>query len=115
MRSLSLIIMMTFGFACLGAVIQKGAGMQVKKDSIWFQDVSALAHWQTLKKSGNRKALDDYEGKMLSDRDAWQFGKQLAVKVLSYDPKKQQVNVEMTTPGRMLGTKWWLDESDLVR
>ena len=115
MRSLSLIIMMTFGFACLGAVIQKGAGMQVKKDSIWFQDVSALAHWQALKKSGNTKALDDYEDKMLSNRDAWQFGNQLAVKVLSYDSGKQQVNVEMTTPGRLLGTKGWIDASALVQ
>ena len=29
MRSLTLIIMMTFGFACLGAVIQKGASGQI--------------------------------------------------------------------------------------
>lgn len=59
--------------------------------------------------------MGDYEDKMLSNRDAWQFGNQLAVKILSYDSSKQQVNVEMKTPGRMLGTKWWLDASDLVQ
>ena len=106
---------MTFGFGCLGAEIQKGASVQVKKDSIWFQEVSALAHWQALKKGGNKKALGDYEDKMLSNRDAWQFGSQLEVAVLSYDSKKQQVNVEMKTAGRMLGTKWWLDASALVQ
>jgi hypothetical protein len=115
MRSLILAILVTFGFTCFGAVIQKRANMQVKADSIWFQDASALARWQALKKSGNQKALAGYEDKMLSDRDAWQFTKQLAVKVLSYDTAKHQVNVEMTTSGRMLGTKWWLDTSTLVQ
>ncbi|MFY9985372.1 MAG: hypothetical protein WAK31_11475 [Chthoniobacterales bacterium] len=115
MRSLILTIIITFGFTGLGAVIPKGATVQVKADSIWFQDAAALARWQALKKSGNQKALAGYEDKMLSDRDAWQFTNQLAVKVLSYEEGKHQVNVEMTTPGRMLGTKWWLDTSTLVQ
>ena len=89
--------------------------MQVKADSIWFQDAAALARWQELKKSGNQKESASYQDKMLSDRDAWQFTKPLAVKVLSYDAGKHQVDVEMTTPGRMLGTKWWLDTSTLVQ
>ena len=115
MRSLIVTILITFGFTCLGAVIQKGTTVQVKADSIWFQDAAALARWQELKKSGNQKESASYEDKMLSDRDAWQFTKPLAVKVLSYDTGKHQVNVEMTTPGRMLGTKWWLDTSTLVQ
>jgi hypothetical protein len=33
----------------------------------------------------------------------------LTVKIISYDRSKQQVKVEMTTPGRLLGSTWFLD------
>jgi len=105
---------MTFAFACSGAVIQKGATVQVRANSIWFQDASALAHWQALKRSGKAKALSAYQEKMLSQRDAWQFVNKLTVKVLSYNSGKHQINVQMTDPGRMLGTKWWLDTGALL-
>jgi hypothetical protein len=74
-----------------------------------------LTQWQQLKKSANPKALAAYQEKELSKRDAWQFTNQLSVKILSYDSAKSQASVEMRTPGRMLGTNWWLDAEALVR
>jgi hypothetical protein len=68
-----------------------------------------------LKKSGNSKALASYQNDVLSNRDAWQFTKPLTVQILSYEPGKKQVNVEMKTPGRMLGSKWFLDTDALVQ
>jgi hypothetical protein len=95
--------------------IQKGASMQVKADSIWFQEGGQLTQWQKLKKGGDAKALSAYQEKLLSNRDAWQFTNSLLVRVLGHEAAKHQVHVEMTTPGRMLGTNWWLDDSALVQ
>lgn len=67
------------------------------------------------KEGRQTKALADYEDKVLSNRDAWQFMNQLSVKVLSYDSGKQQVTVELTDPGRLQGTKWFIDASVLVQ
>jgi hypothetical protein len=89
--------------------------MQVKSDSIWFQDTADLTHWQQLKKSGDAQALKSYQDEALSQREAWQFTNQLTVKILSYDPGKRQAYLEMKTPGRMLGTKWFLDADALVQ
>ena len=89
--------------------------MQVKPNSLWFQDAATLAHWQQLKKSGKSTALASYQHKVLSGREAWQFTEQLTVKILSHEPKKNRVNVEMTTAGRMLGTTWSLDAGALVQ
>jgi hypothetical protein len=89
--------------------------MQVKPNSIWFQDAAKLARWQQLQKSGDSKGLASYQNDVLSHRDAWQFTKPLTVKILSYEPGKKQVNVEMKTPGRMLGSKWLLDTDALVQ
>ena len=89
--------------------------MQVKADSIWFEDAAKLTHWQQLKKSGNSTALASYQDEVLSQRDAWQFTKQLTVRILSYSPEKNQVNVEMKTAGRLLGSTWLLDADALVQ
>jgi hypothetical protein len=110
-----LFVLAALAIASFGAEIRKGATINVKSNSIWFQDVASLTRWQQLKKSGNSKAFAAYEEKELSNRDAWQFTNQLSVKVLSYDSAKSQTNVEMRTPGRMLGTNWWLDAEALVR
>jgi len=95
--------------------IRKGATMQVKPNSIWFQDTSRLAHWQELKKGGNSAALASYQEEVLSQRDAWQFINALTVKILRYKPRTNQVNVEMKEPGRLAGTAWWLDAGALVQ
>jgi hypothetical protein len=111
MRSplISLFLLVALGIASFAAEIRKGATMQVKPNSVWFQE------WQQLKKSGNSKALAAYQNAALSHRDAWQFAKQLTVKIVSYESAKKQVNVEMKSPGRMLGSKWWLDAGALVQ
>jgi len=111
--SLSVLAGSTIG--CLAAGIEKGAVMEVKPNSIWFQDRAQLTHWQSLKKSRRRAALASYQEKVLRSRDAWQFLNQLTVSVLGYEPAAEQVNVEMKTEGRMLGTKWWLDAHALVQ
>jgi hypothetical protein len=117
MRSplITLFLLVALGIASFAAEIRKGATMQVKPNSIWFQDAAKLAQWQQLKKSGNSKALAAYQNAALSHRDAWQFAKQLTVKIVSYESAKKQVNVEMKSPGRMLGSKWWLDADALVQ
>jgi hypothetical protein len=97
--------------AAFAKPIRKGAVMQVKADSIWFDESAQLTHWQELKKSGNAAALTAYQEQMLGQRDAWQFVKPLKVKILRYEPATSQVNVEMKTAGRLQGTTWWLDAS----
>jgi hypothetical protein len=107
--------------SCLGmslafaGEIRKGATMQVKPNSMWFQDTARLTHWQQLKKSGDSTALASYQDEVLSSRDAWQFTKRLTVRILGYEPGKGQVNVEMKTAGRMLGSTWLLDADALVQ
>jgi hypothetical protein len=113
--SVGLFLLAALGTGTFAAEIRKAAAMQVKPNSIWFQDTSRLAHWQELKKSGNTAALASYQGEVLSQRDAWQFVNALTIKILRYRPRTQQVNVEMTEPGRLAGTEWWLDASALVR
>jgi hypothetical protein len=44
-----------------------------------------------------------------------QLGNQLTVKIISYDEANNQVQVEMLTPGRMVGTDWFLDADALVK
>ena len=110
-----LFVLLASAIASFAGEIRTGATMQVKANSIWFQDAAKLSHWQQLKKGGNSKALDAYQEKELSERDAWQFLNQLTVKIISYDGAKNQVHVEMRTPGRMLGTDWFLDAEALVK
>jgi hypothetical protein len=95
--------------------IRKGALMQVKPDTIWFQEADRLAHWQELNKGGNDTPLSSFRQQVLSQREAWQFLKPLKVKILSYEAATGRVNVEMRTDGRLQGTTWWLDASALAR
>lgn len=106
---LALLILLASVTGSPAAEIRKGAIMQVKANSIWFQDEAQLARWQQLKKSGDAKALEKYQEELLSERDAWQFLNQLTVKILSYERAKNLVNVEMREKGRHLGTPWMLD------
>jgi hypothetical protein len=101
--------------AAFAGSIEKGATMQVKANSIWFQQATELAHWQQLKNKGDSIALAAYQEKVLGNRDAWQFINPLTVKILGYDPAKHQVHVEMTTEGRMQGTDWLLDPDALAQ
>jgi hypothetical protein len=96
-----------------GGEIQVGGTFEVKVNSIWFEDVAKLTHWQRLRNHGNAKALRSFEDRVLSKRDGWQFVNPLTVKIISYDRGKHQVKVEMTTPGRFLGSTWFLDVAAL--
>jgi hypothetical protein len=112
---LALSFLLSLGLAALAGSIEKGATIQVKANSIWFQDQVELAHWQQLKKRGDTAALTAYQKKVLGNRDAWQFTNPLNVKILGYDQAKHQVHVEMTTEGRMQGTDWLLDPDALAQ
>jgi hypothetical protein len=95
------------------AETQKGSRVQVKANSIWFQDLVKFDHWQRLKRAGNSAAAASYQENALSHREAWQFTKPLIVKILGYEPDKHRVHVEMKTPGRLLGSTWFLDTDAL--
>lgn len=103
------IVLVALATACLAGEVRKGAIMQVKADSIWFQDAAKFARWQALKKGADAKALAAYQEEALQQRDAWQFTKPLAVKILGVTPKASRVDVEMTTAGRLQGSRWLLD------
>lgn len=90
--------------------LHAGASATVKANTVWFQDAEQLAGWQTLHDGGDTAALATYEEELLSERDAWRFTNPLAVKILSIDAATHQANVEMTAPGRMLGTTWFVDD-----
>jgi hypothetical protein len=98
---------------CFAGDIRPGATMHVKANSIWFDDAANLTRWQRLKKRGDAAALAAYEKKTLGARDAFRFIDQLTVKVLRYDRARNQVEVEMKTPGRFQDTTWAVDPSVL--
>jgi hypothetical protein len=108
-------LLLALALASLAGDIQKGATVQVKPNSLWFQKVRELSHWQRIKKSGDAKALEAYQEKEMGERDVWQFGNQLTAKIITYDEANNQVQVQMLTPGRMLGTDWFLDVDALVK
>ncbi len=108
-------IAVTFATTALAADIRAGAVMQVKANSIWFDEAADLAKWQELKKSGDAAALAAYEKDKLGSREAWQFLNPLAVKVLTYRPQANQVEVKMKTKGRFEGLKMYLDADALAR
>ncbi|MEQ1577376.1 MAG: hypothetical protein ABL894_06965 [Hyphomicrobium sp.] len=99
---------------CHAGEIQAGSTRQVKPNSIWFQDTGKLRQWQELKTKGDAVALKAYQDEALSVRDAWQFTAELAVQILSFEAGKNQVNVEMKTPGRLLGSAWFLDAGAIL-
>jgi hypothetical protein len=112
---LALLMLVGFTGASVAGPIRNGATMQVKADSLWFQDAARLAHWQALKQTGDAAALASYQDGLLKSRDAWQFLHPLDVRILGHRPKTRRVDVEMTAEGRMQGSRWMLDEGALNR
>jgi len=110
-----LIALFAWNVACAAGEIRPGATMEVKPNSIWFDDLAQFTRWQQLRKSGDSKALASYQKERLSQRDAWRFINQLTIKILGYEPRKNRVNVEMKTEGRFLGSKWYLEADALVQ
>jgi hypothetical protein len=112
---LTLLVLVAWMTAAVAGPIRKGAVMEVKPNSIWFEEAAELTHWQELRKGGDEAALKSYQEQMLGQREAWQFLKPLKVKILRYDPASGQLNVEMRTAGRLQGTTWWVDASAVGR
>jgi hypothetical protein len=110
-----LIALLAWNVVCVAGEIRAGATIEVKPNSIWFDDLAQFTRWQQLKKSGDSNALASYQKERLSQRDAWQFINQLTVKILRYEPRKNRVNVEMKAEGRFLGSKWYLEPDALVQ
>lgn len=92
-----------------------GQTLTVKADTVWFQDLAMLKSWQSLKASGNPAALSTFEDTALAERGAWRFSNPLTVKVLRFDPETKEVEVELQTPGRLEGTRWYLDAGEIDR
>jgi hypothetical protein len=101
--------------ASIAVEIKVGGTFKVKANSVWFEDAAKLAQWQELQKRGDANALTSYEDDALSKRAAWKFANPLTVKIIGYRRSQHQVKVEMTTPGRLLGSAWFLDAGALQR
>jgi hypothetical protein len=108
-------LLLALGASAFAGAVEKGATMQVKPNSIWFQDQTQLARWQKLRKTGDAAALAAYEKRVLGSRDAWQFINPLDVEILDYEPAQQRVHVEMVSEGRMKGTDWLLDPDAIAQ
>ena len=111
---LALFVLLTLGTGALAADIRTGAIMQVKPNSIWFDEAGDLMQWQELKKKGDAAALAAYEKDKLGSRDAWQFIYPLTVKVLFYQRRTNQVAVQMKSTGRLEGLQLFLDADALA-
>jgi hypothetical protein len=112
---LAFLVLLALGTACLSGDLQVGATVQVKANSIWFEEAAQLAQWQAVKKRGNAKAVAAYQKKVLRAREAWQFIYQLPVKILSYEPQQKRVHVQMEADGRLAGSEWFLDPDALAQ
>src|ERR1700722_1419399 len=65
---LTVLILVASMTAAFAGPVRKGAVMQVKPNSIWFDESARLTHWQELKKSGNAAAMTSYEQQMQGQR-----------------------------------------------
>jgi hypothetical protein len=109
----SFVALLIMASGCFADDIKPGATMHVKPNSIWFDEAAQLAQWHRLRQGGDAKALAAYQDRLLRRRDAWQFIYPLAVKVIDYDATNGQIHVQMVTPGRYVGTDWFLDTDAL--
>ena len=113
--AVALLFAVNLSVGAVAGEISNGDIVQVKPNSIWFENADTLAGWQSLKKSGDQAALQSYQDSKLSERTAWQFTSQLAVRVISLAAESNQANVEMTSPGRLNGSAWFLDAEVLLK
>jgi hypothetical protein len=112
--AVSALLLTAIAVGCVAAEMRAGSRVEVKSNAIWFEDRAKLSEWQRLKKAGDAAALQAYETQVLGTREAWQFTKPLAVTILGIETSTDQVNVEMTTPGRLEGSVWLLDAAAIA-
>jgi hypothetical protein len=101
--------------ASLAAEIRVGAVMEVKANSIWFEEAIKLDEWQQKRKTADATAFGAYQKELLGQREAWQFIRPLKVRIIGYDRKKNRVYVEMLSKGRFEGLNWFIDDSAFGR
>jgi hypothetical protein len=56
-----------------------------------------------VEKVGKSGRIRIFQTKELDARHAWQFTKPLTVKIISFEPQKNQAKVELLTPGPVSG------------
>ena len=112
--ALALFVLAACTVSALAGEIRAGATMQVKPNSIWFEEAAQLAKWQRIQKSRRAASLVAYQKRVLGRREAWQFINPLTVKILGYEPAKRRVHVEMQTEGRLQNSTWFLDVDALA-
>ncbi len=108
-------VLAALGSACLAGEIRTGATMQVKANSIWFEEADGLARWQARRKSADAAAFAAYQDNLLREREAWQFLYRYDVIVLGYEPEKNRVHVKMLTTGRLQDSTWFVDAGAIER
>ncbi len=111
----TLFFLLVLNAALLAADIRVGAIMEVKANSIWFEEANKLEEWQEKRKAGDASGFDAYQEQLLGEREAWQFIHPLKVRVIGYNPRKNRVYVEMISKGRFEGVNWFIDEGALRR
>lgn len=80
----------------LGVKVQAAALIdlvQAKEMSMWFGTDTDLTVWQRFREIATPTVMESYRDVVLGSRQAWQFTKIQAVKILSYWPEGHQVNV----------------------
>jgi hypothetical protein len=112
---LTLLLLVASITGLLAADFKKGAIMQVKPNSIWFEEAVKLTEWQQKRKNSAGAAFANYQKSILSAREAWQFINPQTVKVLGYERGKNQVTVELKATGRLQGSTWVLDAGAFQR
>ena len=111
---LTLLVLASLNVCLFADQFRVGARMQVRENSLRFQTDVDLMVWQRFGKVANPAVMESYQTVVLGSRQAWQFTKQLTVKILNYEPQENQVRVELLTSGRLIGSVWWLDGGDLM-
>ena len=110
-RAVLAIVASLVATSALAAELKVGTTVEVKANSMWFEEAAQLTRWQQVRRRGDGKALTAYEEKVRGAREAWQFGGRLSVRILAYDRSRHQVKVEMLTAGRLQGSTWYVDDS----
>ncbi|MBX9842720.1 MAG: hypothetical protein K2Z80_13030 [Xanthobacteraceae bacterium] len=115
MRAFLTLLLLVASIAPSLADIRPGAIRVVRPNSIWFEDGAKLTEWQKLRKSSGVAAFMSYQKNILGRRDALQFINPRLVKILGYERRTNQITVELTSEGRLQGSKWFLDAGALTR
>ena len=108
----TLFVMAALNVCSFANELRVGDEVQVKENSMWFQTDLDLTVWQRFAKVATPEVMESYRSVVLGCRQAWQFLNVQSVKILSYEPEENQVQVKMVGPGRMHGTVWWVDSDD---